>query len=153
MLLWAGFGLDGAVINNLERRWWGSKLSHAASTVRTLPFHAGVGTEITIDGNTHTFDRLMQLLVVNGSQYIDMLQLNPQAQMNDGKFEAIMFPGRHGFQLLADAVHFRRHEGRTLPPGVKKVSGEVFHLQVETSRKLAYHLDAERRGDYVYYGV
>lgn len=90
--LWAGFGLDARVIDQLERkrsRWMKliNELYYALTILRCAAGWAGIPVRATADGHT-VEGQVMLALAGNARLYAGgMVTLSPHAAWDDGKFE------------------------------------------------------------------
>lgn len=147
-LLWAGTGLDGFVVKQIEPRpRWFKRLGPAGYLARALfflPQFKGVHAIVTVD------DRRIegQFLLANISNCRmwlgGELRLNRRAVLDDGLFELWLFRGNHWPRALSYGLeisredHVRNRDVTVLP---------CRRVHITTEPRMAYHLDGEPAGD------
>ncbi|MCP4424572.1 MAG: diacylglycerol kinase family lipid kinase [Chloroflexi bacterium] len=146
--LWAGVGVDGFLVDQLEPRpKWSKKLGtigyalQALTLASRIPF---VKATVDVDGRVFT-DRYMLALVSNCRRYAGgEVLLSPQAKLDDGLFEVWLFRGdspRHIFQALLN-VKLGRH---LQDDAIAMVNGR--RIAIHTEPIIPAQTDGDRAGD------
>jgi diacylglycerol kinase (ATP) len=95
-LCWAGIGLDAQVTAEMEPRQRRIKrlgvLPYAIAAVLVARHFQGVRTRVSLDGSV-VRGRTLLILVSNIRQYIGMLNVAREAQMDDGLLDVFVFKG------------------------------------------------------------
>lgn len=146
-LLWAGTGIDGFMVSEIEPRTKLFKrlgppgyVMKGLSIARRFP---RLRAKIQIDGQTFE-DEYMLITLTNCRRYAggEML-LSPDSVLDDGQFEVFMLRG-HGFgHLFRHLVGIMRGKHLTSPDWVQ-VSGKS--VQIETEPPMAIHTDGDPAG-------
>lgn len=145
-LLWAGVGLDGMVVNQIEpRSRWERNLGlpqYAATVVRSLTSWHGANIQVLADGKQVSGLYLLAV-VSNIRKYVGgMARLSPEACLDDGEMDLWLFEGgsfsdmvRHAIDLLSGrhthsdqvhGIHFRNLELKADVPLYIQLDGEPF---------------------------
>lgn len=112
-MLWAGVGVDGFLVNRLEPRpKWSKKLGTVGYTIQGLAIAMQLPplqARVVVDDEIFE-DRYVLVLVSNCRLYAGgVLQLSPQAKLDDGLFEIWLFRGeglpRTVHHLLSVKLH------------------------------------------------
>lgn len=144
-LMMAGIGFDAEVVNSVisehKQRW--AQLAYVAAAVRGLGRWQRVEARVAIDGCPRLTMDLFGVVVTNVNKYGGVLDLAPASKLDDGLFDAIVFrdagPARRvRSALLAD------HRVRGLDGCASTFVCE--QLEIETTRPLLVHVDAEMAG-------
>ena len=146
-LLWAGSGIDGFVVKQLEpRSRWFKRLgpiAYLAKALFFLPQFRGAHACITVDDCTFEGDFLL-ITAANCRMFAGgELRLNTGAVLDDGAFEVWLFHGRNWPRVLSYSLDISR-ESHWYKPGVDVVRGR--YIAVQTSPAMPFHLDGEPAG-------
>ena len=147
-LLWAGTGLDGFVVKQIEpRARWFKRLGPAGYFARALfflPQFNGVHGTVAVDGSPVEGD----FLLINASNCRmwlgGELRLNRRAVLDDGMLEVWLFRGRKWPRALAYGLeisredHVRNRDVHVIP---------ARSVTITTDPIMPYHLDGEPAGD------
>jgi diacylglycerol kinase (ATP) len=137
----AGFGVDVAVLENLERTPWltGSALYFVAG-LRGVLGYAGMNIDIASASGTRIEGRHLLLVVANGRNFGGVFQLAPRASAVDGRLDAIAIrdaPALRRLQLFLAAARGAHTEA----PEVTMERASSFRLRFDTVP--AYETDGE----------
>jgi len=123
-LLFAGLGLDAQVARDLEPRQRATKrlgvLPYIVAAAMAASVFHGVRTTVVVDGRVFK-GRSLFILISNAQLYGGLLRITPQAQVDDGLLDVVIFNGvgpqytlRHLLRILGGrhlqdpSVKFRR---------------------------------------------
>ena len=102
-LLWTGTGADGFLVDWVEPR---SKFlrrfgrgGYVAKGLLALPRVPSMTAKVEIDGRFYEGNYL-QILISNCRRYGSVIDLSPQARLDDGLFEVWFLPGKHLPKLM-----------------------------------------------------
>ncbi|MBI5433147.1 MAG: NAD(+)/NADH kinase [Planctomycetes bacterium] len=100
-----GVGFDGAVVREVERARTGpiSKWSYSRAIVRALRGYRAPRLEVELDGEPLD-GRFGLVLIANIIHYGGSLKLSRHRRLDDGRFEAYLFPGADPRHLVALAL-------------------------------------------------
>ena len=145
-LLWAGAGADGYLVEHIEPRpKWSKKLGRLGYMIQgialTLSFPT-IHAKIDIDGRCYE-DHYLLALISNCRLYAGGgLTISPEARLDDGYFEVLLFEGRHITKLFQYGALLKL--GRREYPGMVMVSGRS--ITVHTTPSMPYQTDGELGG-------
>jgi diacylglycerol kinase (ATP) len=143
-LLWAGLGLDGAVVNDIEPRPRWAKVfatSHyvAATIRRTIAWQ---GMQLRVEALEKVWESEYLLAVASNIRAYagGLLQLAPGAKMNDGMLDFYLLGGDSvsGTLWLAAQILLGRHE-----QAERVVHFRAAEAVFETNGEVQMHLDGE----------
>lgn len=145
--LWAGTGVDGYLVNQLEPRpRWSKKLGavgYALQGLAIAPQAPTVHASVEVDGRLFE-DEYLLVLVSNCRRYAGgEVLLSPQAKLDDGLLEVWLFHGHglhHIFQYLLD-IKLGRHINND---NITMVNGR--HITIHTTPAMPVQVDGERAG-------
>ncbi len=143
-LLWAGVGIESAIVRFVEPRSpmlkrLGLAGYFAKATPAFLTYFGG-HTRVTVDDQTIEGD-LISVTICNSRLFAGGLyNLNPHGILDDGLVEVWILPGRFPTRMLWHSLFLltHTHERR---PDIFCLQGR--HVIIETVRPQAYHLDGE----------
>ncbi len=147
-LLWAGLGLDGLTIRNLEPRSRPAKyMAVPHFFIEAVTQAAGwSGAEVTVRADGFSWNgHVVQLVATNIRRYLGGLaHLSPGARLDDGKVDLWMLSGNN----LADSL---RHAFGMIG-GWHLTASDAYHfsssrLVIESDVALAMQLDGEPAGE------
>ena len=98
-LLMAGLGIDAAIIANTSRplKYHVGRVAFDLAAVKELPKQKPFAIEIQstgIDGNTeHWQGEVLQVIVANTRRYANMVQITPDAYLDDGLLDVCVIMG------------------------------------------------------------
>lgn len=96
----ADLGLNAELIHNFEDSSIRGKLGYLLQTIPTLIQTEGpFSFKIEIDGKTIKRDGIL-LAIANANQYGTGATINPNGQMNDGKFEVVIFTELNPLEIV-----------------------------------------------------
>ena len=145
-LLWAGAGADGYLVEHIEPRpKWSKKLGRLGYMIQgialTLSFPT-IHAKIDIDGRCYE-DHYLLALISNCRLYAGGgLTISPEARLDDGYFEVLLFEGRHIAKLYQYGALLKL--GRREYPGMVIVNGRS--ITVHTTPSMPYQTDGELGG-------
>jgi YegS/Rv2252/BmrU family lipid kinase len=145
-LLWVGVGLDGHIVSQVEPR---SRLlkrfgvpGYFAKATPPFLTYWGAPMRVTVDDQT-VDDAFLMVTVSNVRSFSgNLLDLNTQAVLDDGVFEAWLFRGRYAPQMLFYSLAIIAGSHHRYP-GIVCLRGR--NILIESRRPLPYHLDGEAR--------
>jgi diacylglycerol kinase (ATP) len=136
-----GFGFDIAVIEDSWRvRWLAGDLLYLYCALRQLYFYDGFPVEISVDGAEAVRRELMMLVVANARVFGGAFRIAPQADLGDGRLDAIVFgniPFRRRLPLMLRLLKGTHAEARE----VTQLPGSRFELRFGAPP--AYETDGE----------
>ena len=106
-LLWSGLGLDAYVTRSVEPRQpsfkrWGV-IAYSLAALRAAISYRGVRAEIDLD-DRRVHARAMLILVSNAELYAGYFHLAPQARIDDGWLDVVVFHGRGFLEMIRHAA-------------------------------------------------
>jgi diacylglycerol kinase (ATP) len=136
----AGVGFDAELYGAARHAERGSWLD-AADRVRRWMTHGTHRLRVSVDGESHEH-RAMQLLVMDSAYYGWSIPVAPDARMDDGLLDVVVFP-RMGRRALIRAAFFawRMHH---LPARPVRYRGAA--IRVECDEPLSVHADGRLVG-------
>lgn len=140
-LMWAGVGLDAAVIENIslkEKRALGS-WAYVISAIESGYKYSSTEMRLKLDGKV--VKAITPLVVVSNIQlYGGVMAIGAKACVNDGKLDVCIFKGDGFFTFVQHAVKVlvRRH---LQDPKVEYY--QCSEIAIESARKLPVHIDGD----------
>jgi len=145
-LCWAGIGLDAQVTAEMEPRQRRTKrlgvLPYAIAAVLVARDFQGVRTRVFLDGSV-VRGRTLLILVSNIQQYIGMLHVAREAQMDDGLLDVFVFKGL-GFQYAVR--HLLKIISRRYLQDPQIVHRQARHIEVWTEWAMPVQVDGDPIG-------
>ncbi|RMG94732.1 MAG: hypothetical protein D6706_13195, partial [Chloroflexi bacterium] len=147
-LLWAGTGVDGYLVDHLEPRpKWSKRLGPLGYLLQSLahaPGFRAVSATLTVDGRTFHEPALVLALISNCRLYAGgELELTPQAQLDDGRFELWLFRGHNAVDVIK--YMWQARTKRPFPP--QNVTMLPCHsLTIHTEPTMPCQTDGDRAG-------
>ncbi len=146
-VLWAGVGVDGFLVDNLEPRpKWSKKLGtagYAAQGLAVAPKLPSIQARVEVDGRIFE-DEYLLALVSNCRRYAGgEVVLSPNAKLDDGLFEVWLFRGSGMPQILESLIKVKL--GRHLQDDdFTMVNGR--RIVIHTNPIMPAQADGERAG-------
>jgi len=141
----ASLGISGVVDKfvNSTSKALGGRVSFLAGTVRGMLSYRNVPIRVTVDGQLF-FDGPTNLVAIANGQYFGGgMRVAPDAKLDDGQFDVVVFEDltKLEFLALASVIYDGRHLGR---PKVRVTRGTM--VQVEAVGDALIDLDGEQVG-------
>lgn len=146
-MLWTGTGADSHLVHELEPRpKWSKKIGWASYVLQGIPVltnFSHVRARVEVDGHTLEDDYIL-VLISNSRRYAGgMLNLSPEAYLDDGLFEIWLFGG-HGLTSISRHA-FRALRGQHLEgPDTVLLRGR--HVMIHTDPPTAVQMDGDPAG-------
>ena len=137
----AGFGFDIAVIeDSREVRWLRGSLLYVYCALRQMRRFPGFPVSMAIDGGPERRAEMLMLVFANARVFGGGFQIAPEADLADGRLDAVSFANMPLRRRLPIMVKLLRgtHRG---DPAVEAVRGRSFRLRFESPP--AYETDGE----------
>ncbi len=146
-LLWTGVGADGYLVNELEPRpKWTKRvgpISYVFQGVPVLLRLPPMTAVVEVDGKTFQ-DEYLLVLISNSRRYVGgMVELSPQAYLDDGLFEVWLLHGR-GVLPIAHYLAQAKFGDLANQPGVVRLLGK--HIAIQTTTPWPVQTDGEPAG-------
>ncbi len=139
----AGFGIDIAVLEDLDRiRWLSGTTLYVFSALRQLVAYGGVDIEIGVDGASRGPRRHLMLIVANARRFGGAFRVAPEASLVDGHLDAVSFHDAPALRRLGLFRALVRGTHGGLPEVVAERS-PAFRLRFPSPP--AYETDGEYR--------
>lgn len=147
-LLWAGVGIDGFLVDQLEPRpKWSKRIGPAGYLLQSLfvlPKAPAFQAIITIDEQTFSGEYLL-ILISNARRYAGgVVDLSPDAQLDDGLFEVWLFDAG-SVPRFAQYVWQAKLGDLTKNAHVLKVNGRSITIKSEPA--MPCQTDGDRSGN------
>ncbi len=140
----AGSGMDAACVRLMPQ--WLNRLNPAMSynvgSIRAILSYRPYGTTVTLDEQTHRFERVHMLAVANTTYFGDGMPLAPDARFDDGRFHVVVVKDASRLELLLKFKMIRLGTHVTHPDILYRPCRVV---TVQADRELEMCID----GDYV----
>jgi diacylglycerol kinase (ATP) len=139
----AGFGFDIAVIeDSKEVRWLGGSLLYVYCALRQMHRFPGFPVTMAVDGGEERRREMLMLVFANAKVFGGGFQIAPQADLSDGRLDAVAFANMPLRRRLPIMVRLLRgtHGG---DPAVEAVRGRSFRLRFDSPP--AYETDGDWR--------
>jgi diacylglycerol kinase (ATP) len=137
----AGFGFDIAVIeDSRDVRWLGGSLLYPYCAVRQLYRFPGFPVSMAVDGGPERRKDMLMLVFANAKVFGGGFQIAPQADLADGRLDAVVFanmPLRRRFPIMVKLL--RGTHGADA--AVEAMRGRSFRLRFDAPP--AYETDGE----------
>jgi diacylglycerol kinase (ATP) len=142
----ADFGVGGEVVHKVNSRRLERKASsYVRCLVSTMIHYKNKKVRIRIDGRELPRGEYLIGAVANGRVFGKGMKIAPDAQLDDGLFDAVLVQGmkfmeffRHGWRLM-NGTHIRYHK-------VDVVRGRRIEAEPETDEPVLLELDGEQLG-------
>jgi len=142
-VLMAGIGFDAYTIYKTDlgmKRFLG-KLAYLLSAIRALLKRRPKRMDVLIDGRIS--ENAYFMMVSNVSLYGGRIPLFPQARMDDGCFDVLLFKNRDNFSLIRYLAAFITGRSRSIP---FVTAFQAKRLEVKSRENVLVHTDAELSG-------
>jgi len=140
-LMWAGIGLDAAVVESValkEKRALGS-WAYLLTTIAAAKGYSSIDVWLNLDGKVIKVNT--PLIVVSNIQlYGGVMRIGAKACVNDAKLDVCIFKGDGFFTFVQHAVKVLSHKHLQDPKIEYYQSSEIV---VESARSLPVHMDGE----------
>jgi YegS/Rv2252/BmrU family lipid kinase len=141
----ASLGISGVVDKfvNATSKALGGRVSFLAGTVRGMLAFKNVPMRVTVDGNMFHEGPTNLVAIANGQYFGGGMRVAPDAKLDDGLFDVVVFEdlSKIEFLALASVIYGGRHLGR---PKVRVTRGAV--VVVEAVGDALIDLDGEQVG-------
>ncbi len=145
-LLWSGVGADSFAVSQIEPRpAWIKKLGRVGyalqgAVIETRFSH--ITARVEIDESSFENDYIL-ILISNCRRYAGLLTISPEARLDDGLFEVLLFEGRGKTDLTRHLtnVWLGKHLKQ---PDVRRLFGR--RIRVTTKQSIAVHTDGDPSG-------
>lgn len=146
-LLWAGVGADGYLVDELEPRpKWTKLVGPVSYVIQGIPVMLRLPpmtAVVEVDGRTFRDDYLL-VLISNSRRYAGgLLELSPQAYLDDGLFEVWLFHGR-GLLRMAHYLTQAKFGDVSGLPDVVRLAGK--QITIHTDQPFPFQTDGEPAG-------
>lgn len=146
-LLWAGIGVDGYLVDQVEPRpRWSKKLGRVGYYIQSLaaaPHLPHMKGAVEVDGICYE-DSYVLVLISNCRLYAGgQIMLSPDAQLDDGQIEVWLFRG----EGLADTIQFlykAKLERHHQHPNVTRVNGRT--VSIRATPPMPCQTDGDKAG-------
>lgn len=136
----AGIGFDGEVVQAMGRkRLVTGHLAYLWTVVKKIAFYREKPLKLHY-GDTNREDRFFLLSIANGSRYGGGFMVAPQARVDDGWLDLVEIRCIHRLRRLFYLPKVEK--GRHLDLSFVS-SGKIKKIKIESSKKVAAHLDGE----------
>jgi YegS/Rv2252/BmrU family lipid kinase len=147
-LLMAGIGIDAEVTQavNLELKRKLGKFAYLVEVLRLGFLFQGTTAHIVLEPGSATEHTLLtpaSLVIVTNAERYAIVKLAPEAQVDDGKLELLIFQARHPWERLTEVLAVLLN----LPHQFSKVKRfRVSRAKIETDPPVAVQLDGDPSG-------
>lgn len=146
-LLWAGVGADGFLVDELEPRpKWTKRVGPISYVFQGIPVMMrlpSMTAVVEIDGETYQDDYLL-VLISNSRRYAGgMVELSPEAYLDDGLFEVWLLPG-HGVLRIAHYLTVAKFGDLARRPDVVRLTGR--QVTIRSTPPFPFQTDGEPAG-------
>lgn len=141
-MLVAGYGFDGAVAQRVRLGWkrWLGAASYVLAALWTAVRYRGSRVRLQFDGGETVRAQALMLVIGNTRNYAGIVELTPEANVNDGVLDVCLFQGKgtadillHGLRIL-----FRRHTKSS-----SVLYRKARHLTLDWEKPLPLQLDGD----------
>jgi diacylglycerol kinase (ATP) len=137
----AGFGFDIAVIeDSREVRWLRGSLLYVYCALRQMRRFPGFPVSLAVDGGPERRSEMLMLVFANAKVFGGGFQIAPDADLADGRVDAVAFANMPLRRRLSIMVKLLRGTHRS-DPAVEAVQGRTFRLRFDAPP--AYETDGE----------
>ncbi len=140
-LMWAGIGLDAAIVESLpvkEKRALGS-WAYLVPALETARRYSSTEVRLTLDGKVVNVNAPL-IIVSNVQLYGGLLPIGAKAQVNDGKLDVCVFKGDGFFTFVQHALKVLSRQHLKDP---KMDYYQCREIAIESARALPVHVDGE----------
>jgi len=141
----ADAGIGGHVIDKVKsaKNRLGPNLAFLKAIAESLLIYEKSAVQVTIDGNRVWEGNALSVIIANGNQFGSGLIVAPNAKLDNGQFEIVIFGNVSVYEYLTK-VH-RVRKGRLIEDSkVKYFQGQVIHVE-----PIHYSCPAEMDGEYI----
>ncbi|MBM2824451.1 MAG: Diacylglycerol kinase family lipid kinase [Dehalococcoidales bacterium] len=140
-LMWAGIGLDAAILENIspkEKKTLGS-WAYLFTTIGTIGRGSSTDVQLILDGKVIKVST-QEIIVSNIQLYGGMLAIGAKARVNDAKLDVCIFKGDSFFDFIQHALKVLSHQHL----GDSKIEYyQCSEIVVESAYAMPVHLDGE----------
>lgn len=140
-LMWAGIGLDAAILESIsqkEKKTLGS-WAYLFNTIGTIGRGSSTDVRLILDGKAINVST-QEIIVSNIQLYGGMLTIGARARVNDAKLDVCIFKGDSFLTFIQHALKILSHQHLQNP---KIEYHQCSEILVETNRSMPVHLDGE----------
>ncbi len=145
-LCWASAGLDAKVASEMEPRERYQKrlgaLPYLVAAVLVARSFKGVSAEVTIDGDV-VEDRILLVAVNNIQRYGGVVEVAPQARLDDGLLDVFVFKGMGVGYIVRHVVRVLSHRYLDDPEIIHR---QVRRMEVRTEEPVSVQADGDPIG-------
>jgi diacylglycerol kinase (ATP) len=139
----AGFGLDIAVVeDSLQVRWLRGDLLYIYCALRQLVRFGGFELEVSADDAAPVRQRLLMFVAANARIFGGGFQIAPQADLGDGKLDAVGFADTSFWRRLVLMARLLRGSHESQP---ETSTGRAARLRLRFDAPPLYETDGELR--------
>ncbi len=146
-LSWAGVGLDARVTEEVESQLAFKRraplFSYGATAIRTILRYDASEMTVTLDGEEVMAGRFPLVVAANIRLYARYFRLNPDARIDDGLMDLLIFADPSKIKLALSAVRLLV-QPNSQPAGV--VRRQARRVEIITDPPQPYHLDGDPLG-------
>ena len=146
-LSWAGVGLDARVTEEVESRLAFKRraplFSYGATAIRTILRYDAGEMKLTLDGEEVMAGRFPLVVAANIRLYARYFHLNPDAKIDDGLMDLLIFTHSSKIKLAYGAARLVM-QPHSLPAGV--VRRQARRVELFADPPQPYHLDGDPLG-------
>ncbi len=146
-LSWAGVGLDARVTEEVESQLTFKRraplFSYGATAIRAAWRYRASEIRLVLDGEEVMAGRFPLIVAANIRLYARYFQLNPDARIDDGFMDLLIFTDPSRIKLLYRAISLAMRPGK-LPGGVLR--RQVRRVSLTAIPPQPYHLDGDPLG-------
>lgn len=140
-LMWAGIGLDAAVLESIspkEKAALGS-WAYVLTTIATAGRRCSTDVQLSLDGKLTKINTAL-IIVSNIQLYGGIMAIGAKARVNDAKLDICVFKGDGFFTFAKHALKVLSHQHLRDP---KTEYHQCSEIVVESSQALPVHVDGE----------
>ncbi len=140
-LMWAGIGLDAAILENTsqkEKKTLGS-WAYLFTTIGTIGRGSSTDVQLILDGKSIKVST-QEIIVSNIQLYGGMMAIGAKARVNDAKLDVCIFKGDSFFDFIQHALKVLSHQ-HLGDPKVEYYQGN--EIVINSAVAMPVHLDGE----------
>lgn len=141
----AEFGCGGAVVDRVNRlsKRWGGKISFMWGIAATLLSYDNQKIGFSLDGGTWRTEILHNTVVANGRYFGSGLKPAPNAELDDGLLDAVIFKNFSRLELFKSFPKLKKGEHLSHP---KVESGSIRKISATSEETVLLDMDGEMVG-------